>query len=117
MFRKIKNILLKIMHTDLLVRNYKASKDIDDWFRKNLENPKFKPCSNYSRVALINNKCHKINLNDRDIWISNKYYSSPTLYKGGEEVEELPYPDTTIKFFKELNKFIDSERKKIFKDI
>ncbi len=117
MFRKLKNILLKLIHPNLVLRNHPEDKLIDEWFSKQLENCKFELSYPYDRKDLISGRACTILLNGSTIWINNRYYASPKLYDLSIRERTLPYPDTTIKFFKELDKFIDSEKKKIFKDI
>jgi len=106
------------MHPNLASRSHPEDKSIDEWFSKQLVNCKFELSYPYDRKDLISGRVHTILLNSCiRIWIGNRYYASPTLYEKPAMDTVLPYSDTTIKFFKELDKFIDSEKKKIFKDI
>ena len=80
------------------IRNYKSDKEVDDWFNKYLENPKFE-FLNESDNENFNQgiKPYTILLNGQEIWVRNKYYASPRIYN---IFQNLHYMDTTVKFFK-----------------
>ena len=103
--RLLKRIWSRIK-TGTFLRIHKSTKEVDEWFRKELENPKFDFDSDYSKknFEIFSSKPHTIILNGIEIWVSNKYYASPYVYI----VEPiLPYMDTTIDFFKAYNKFLE----------
>jgi hypothetical protein len=78
------------------LRNYNCSKEVDDkfiWLTDNLENLTFE------------NDDYKIEFpNGLSIWIENRMYASPYIYP--TSCKFLPYADTTVKFFKKLDKVL-----------
>ena len=105
--RLLKRLYYRIT-TFTIVRNYNTSKEVDDWFVEQLKNPKFEFKTNLDKVAFERGfKPYTIVFNGRRIWVRNKYYASPVI----EHIpEQLPNMDTTVKFFKEYNKFLESQK-------
>ena len=105
--RLLKRFIYRLRYS--IFRNNKSTKEIDDFFREQLKNPKFEFVSEYEKKDFIIHdiKPYIILLNDNLVWTTNEYYASPYLYKVSGD---LPYMDTTVEFFKKYNEFLDSNK-------
>ena len=94
--------------TGTFIRNYKSDKEVDDWFNKHLENPNFEFLNESDKENFNQGiKPYTILLNGQEIWVRNKYYASPRLYSISQN---LPYMDTTVKFFKAYDDFLATKK-------
>lgn len=101
--RLFKRFIARLTHPQMWTRNYGCSKEIDDFFNEVIEN--------IQEVYFLD--VQTIKFRNCEIWISNKMYASPRLYIK-TNICSLPYADTTVNFFKALEK--ESIRRALLKD-
>jgi len=91
LIRLIRRVYFRVTTPAMWIRNYKSIKKVDDVFRWIIKN------KDNLDIKIINR--HKIEIGGEEIWISNKYYASPSLFYP-IKIKELPHADTTIEFFR-----------------
>lgn len=100
--RIFKRFIARLTHPQMWLRNYTCSEEVDVFFNLVIEN--IQEVEDFGTHTIKFRKCK--------IWIENHMYASPTI--DTICVYALPYADTTVKFFKALEK--ESIRRALIKE-